>query len=72
MRRRKGGFDEWREGVAVWRGLVGKHVDEEEEGLAGLAETEMGSDRSVVEEGWHPFGSGGFRVLVVEEMTVGD
>lgn len=51
----RGGFDKRREGVAVGRGLVGKHVGEEEERLVGLAETEMGSDQSVVKEGRHPF-----------------
>lgn len=41
--------------MAVGRGLVGEHVGEEEEGLVGLAKTQMGSDQSVVEEGFRPF-----------------
>lgn len=41
--------------MAVGRGLVGKHVGEENKRVASLSKTEISSLQGVVEEGAHPF-----------------
>lgn len=66
------GFDDRREGVAVWRSLVRKHVGEEDKRLVGLSKTEIRSRQSVVEESAHPFQTCIGSVWVIEKVTFGD
>lgn len=41
--------------MGVGWGLMGEHVGEEEEGVVGLKNVEIGSDQGVEEEGGLPF-----------------
>lgn len=66
------GFDDRREGVAVWRGLVGKHVGEKDKRLVGVSKTEIRSGQSVVEKGAHPFQTCISSVWAIEKVTFGD
>lgn len=51
--------------MAVWRGLVKKHAGKEKQGFSSLAETQMGSDQSVVKKSALPF-------FVPQKMTFCD
>lgn len=58
--------------MAVWRGLVGKHVGEEDKRVVGLPKTEIRSRQSVVEEGAHPFQTCIGSVWAIKKVSFGD
>ncbi len=58
--------------MAVWRGLVGKHVGEEYKRLVGLSKTEIRCRQSVVEEGAHPSQTCIGSDWAIEKVSFGD